>query len=75
MKRVPANRYMIFALIVCAGATIDLWSKHVVFEDLGYPRNQIVFQPGQLAKAFVGARAWRQAKPLPAEDRVIPETT
>lgn len=37
MKPVPANRYVLFLAIVCAGITIDLWSKHVVFADLGYP--------------------------------------
>ena len=53
MKRVPANRFVIFALIACAGAAIDLRSKQVVFRDLGYPRDlenprgAAVFQPGQ----------------------------
>lgn len=32
----------------------------------------IVFQPAELAKAFVGSRAWRTAPPLPAAERVDP---
>ncbi len=32
----------------------------------------IVFQPGQLASAFVGARAWRTAQPLAPHERVSP---
>lgn len=37
MKRVPANRYLLFALIVLSGLAWDLYSKSVVFRDLGYP--------------------------------------
>ncbi|GAB4137456.1 MAG: hypothetical protein Tsb009_05010 [Planctomycetaceae bacterium] len=36
MKRVPANRYVIFLAIAVLGVTFDLYSKHVVFADLGY---------------------------------------
>lgn len=38
MTRLPANRYIVFALIVCAGVACDLGSKHVIFQDLGYHR-------------------------------------
>lgn len=37
MTRVPANRYLAFFLLAVAGVTGDLYSKHVVFADLGYP--------------------------------------
>ncbi len=37
MKRVPANRFFIFGVIVAVGLGWDLYSKHVVFADLGYP--------------------------------------
>ena len=47
MKRVPSNRYVIFGLIVIAGVTIDLWTKHVVFTDLGYPRGRNAYQAGE----------------------------
>ena len=33
----------------------------------------VVFQPGQLAKALVGSRAWRRAPPLAPGERVDPE--
>jgi signal peptidase II len=36
MKRVPASRYVLFGLLVGAGLFWDLYSKHVVFTDLGY---------------------------------------
>lgn len=36
MTRVPANRYLMFALIAGCGLVIDLGSKHFVFKDLGY---------------------------------------
>ncbi len=38
MKRVPHNRYVIFALIAAAGAMWDLGTKNAVFHDLGYPQ-------------------------------------
>ena len=47
MKRVPSNRYAIFGLIVIAGVTVDLWTKHVVFSDLGFPGGGIAFQAGK----------------------------
>ena len=37
MNSVPASRYLIFALIAGGGLFWDLYSKHVVFADLGYP--------------------------------------
>ena len=36
MKRVPASRYVVFVLIAGGGLFADLFSKHVVFTDLGY---------------------------------------
>ena len=32
----------------------------------------IVFQPGELAKAYVGSKAWRKVEPLPNDERVDP---
>lgn len=46
MNRVPANRYILFALIVCAGVACDLGSKHLIFQDLGYPGGGIAFKEG-----------------------------
>ncbi len=37
MTRVPANRYFIFFLLVAACVTGDLYSKHLVFREIGYP--------------------------------------
>ena len=37
MTRVPANRYFTFFLLVAAGVTVDLYSKGLVFRELGYP--------------------------------------
>lgn len=37
MKPIPTNRYVAFALIVTVGLFWDLYSKSVVFQDLGYP--------------------------------------
>lgn len=37
MTRVPANRYLVFFLLAAAGVTGDLYSKQVVFADIGYP--------------------------------------
>src|SRR5262245_59486764 len=37
MKRVPANRYVLFALIALTGLAWDLYAKAVVFGDLGFP--------------------------------------
>lgn len=37
MKRVPGNRYVIFLVIAGAALFWDLFTKAVVFEDLGYP--------------------------------------
>ena len=36
MKRVPANRYLVFFLIAGLGLFWDLFSKDMVFADLGY---------------------------------------
>jgi signal peptidase II len=46
MKRVPANRYLVFIAIACAGVALDLWSKHAVFEDLGYPGGGVPYKAG-----------------------------
>lgn len=40
MRRVPASRYVIFVALVAAGLSFDLWSKSVVFGDLGFPARQ-----------------------------------
>ncbi|MFK7819733.1 MAG: signal peptidase II [Planctomycetaceae bacterium] len=37
MRQVPGNRYVIFLLLVGAGAVLDLWSKSYVFAQLGAP--------------------------------------
>ena len=37
MKPVVANRFVLYGLIVGAGLFGDLYSKEVVFDDLGYP--------------------------------------
>jgi signal peptidase II len=47
MKPVPANRYVLFAAIACAGVALDLWSKHLVFEDLGYPGGGVPYKVGE----------------------------
>ena len=41
VRRVPPSRYLLFALLVAAGLSWDLYSKHVVFTDLGYPAGAI----------------------------------
>ncbi|MCH7990077.1 MAG: hypothetical protein IID46_13125, partial [Planctomycetes bacterium] len=52
MKRVPANRYIVFFLIAGLGLSWDLFSKDVVFADLGYldpdspPGRPIVLKQG-----------------------------
>ncbi|MFQ5732254.1 MAG: signal peptidase II [Planctomycetaceae bacterium] len=46
MKRYPANRFVLFAVIACAGAVLDLGSKHIVFSDLGYPAGRLTYQQG-----------------------------
>jgi signal peptidase II len=37
MKQVPGSRYVVFVLITGAALYWDLFSKDVVFDDLGYP--------------------------------------
>ncbi len=37
MKLAPANRIVLFCLLMMAGTIWDIWTKHVVFRDLGYP--------------------------------------
>jgi signal peptidase II len=37
MKRVPANRYFLFFGTAIFGCLADLWTKHVMFRDLGMP--------------------------------------
>lgn len=34
---VPASRYALFITLALTAAAVDLYSKHAVFEDLGYP--------------------------------------
>lgn len=46
MNRVPANRYIAFAIIVCAGIICDLGSKHLIFKDLGYPGGGVHYKAG-----------------------------
>jgi signal peptidase II len=41
MKPVPASRYIVFALIAGGGLFWDLWTKHIVFRDLGYPASYV----------------------------------
>jgi len=41
MRRVSPHRYALFVLIAGAGLGWDLYSKHVVFADLGYPYSHI----------------------------------
>ncbi len=41
MRPVPANRCLLYTLIVALGLAADLASKHLVFADLGYPADQI----------------------------------
>lgn len=48
-KRYPSSRLLLFAAIACAGVAVDLGSKKLVFEDLGYPVGQAAFQPGRHA--------------------------
>lgn len=40
MKQVPASRYVLFALLAAGGLFWDLFTKHEVFTDLGYPAGQ-----------------------------------
>lgn len=48
MRRLPANRYLLFFVVAIAGLAIDLGSKHTVFSDLGYPaRTAPHFAAGQ----------------------------
>jgi signal peptidase II len=37
MRRIPANRLLIFVLLTAVALTVDLDSKTIVFKDLGYP--------------------------------------
>ena len=41
MRRVPPHRYLLFVLIASAGLSWDLYTKQVVFADLGYPAGRI----------------------------------
>ena len=41
---VPANRYVLFAALAIGGVTFDLWTKHAVFGQLGYPNGQSAWQ-------------------------------
>jgi signal peptidase II len=45
MKPVPASRYVVFALLAGGGLFWDLWTKHTVFADLGYPGDGYVERP------------------------------
>ena len=48
MKPVPASRFLVFALLAGGGLFWDLFSKHVVFADLGYPGGNVPHQvPGR----------------------------
>jgi signal peptidase II len=37
MRRIPKNRVFIFLLLAAAALSVDLYTKSVVFNDLGYP--------------------------------------
>ena len=37
MSSVPVNRYFTFGIIVLLGIFSDIYSKNIIFEDLGYP--------------------------------------
>jgi signal peptidase II len=39
-RAVPPSRYVLFAVLAVGGLAWDLWSKHYVFQTLGYPRGQ-----------------------------------
>lgn len=41
MRRLPANRYLLFFTVALAGLAIDLGSKYKVFADLGYPARAV----------------------------------
>ena len=45
MKPVPASRYVVFALLAGGGLFWDLFTKHTVFSDLGYPGGGQVERP------------------------------
>ncbi len=46
MKQVPINRYFLFILIVVFFLVSDLQSKQIIFEDLGFPGNDVPIQAG-----------------------------
>ena len=46
MKRVPANRYLVFLLIAGSGLFGDLFSKNTVFDDLGFSEDAAVLRMG-----------------------------
>lgn len=37
MSRIPANRLFVFVLLASVALTVDLYTKSIVFNDLGYP--------------------------------------
>src|SRR5690606_3280778 len=39
-KNYPTSRWFCFAILVILGVAFDLYTKHVVFENLGYPNRQ-----------------------------------
>jgi len=48
MRRLPANRYLLFFTIALAGSAFDVLSKDAVFNDLGYPAGfNLPFEVGQ----------------------------
>lgn len=48
MRRLPANRYLLFFAIALAGSAFDVLSKDAVFNDLGYPAGfNAPFEVGQ----------------------------
>lgn len=46
MKRVPANRYVVFFFIAGIALFWDIFTKDVVFADLGYPGGRPPFRQG-----------------------------
>lgn len=63
MKSVPASRYLVFVLLASAGAAFDVWTKDVVFRDLGYPAMAVAQTPGEF-------EYFERGTPLEGESRL-----
>ena len=64
MSRIPANRVLTFLLVAAVALTVDLASKSVVFNDLGYP--------GAEPEASLPGRHDRFAYPVAREGEASP---